>query len=68
MCPSNTDMQAQRGLTMTAAIENRLYKFPYLFGGSLLGGPWDLVTTSNWASKPTYNPPKWAYRDYPNYK
>ena len=26
----------------------------------LLGGPWDLVTTYNWAYNPTYNPPKWA--------
>ena len=34
------------------------------FLNPLLGGPWDLVTTYNWA----YNPPKWAYRGYPNYK
>ena len=39
---------------------------PYL--GRLLGGSWDLVTTYNWACNPTYNPPKWAYRGYPNYK
>ena len=31
-------------------------------------GSWDLVTTYNWAYNPTYNPPKWAYRGYPNYK
>ena len=37
-------------------------------GGVLLGGPWGLVTTYNWAYNPTYNPPKWAYRGYPNYK
>ena len=30
--------------------------------------PWDLVTTFNWAYSPTYNPPKWAYRGYPDYK
>ena len=35
---------------------------------SLLGGPWDLVIAYNWAYNPTYNPPKWAYRGYPNYK
>ena len=34
----------------------------------VLGGPWELVTTYNWASNPTYNPPKWAYRGYPKYK
>ena len=34
----------------------------------LLGGPWDLVTTYNWANSPTYNPPEWAYRGYPNHK
>ena len=34
----------------------------------ILGGPWDLVTTYNWAYSPTYNPPKWPYRGYPNYK
>ena len=33
----------------------------------LLGGPWDLVTTYNWAYNPDYNHPKWAYRGYPNY-
>ena len=32
----------------------------------LLGGPWDLVTTYNWAYNPTYNPPKWADRGYPS--
>ena len=32
---------------------------------ALLGGPWDLVSTYNWAYDPTYNPPKWAYRGYP---
>ena len=35
---------------------------------SVLGGPWDLVTTYNWACNPTYNPSKWAYRGYPKYK
>ena len=34
----------------------------------LLGGPWDLVTTYNWAYNSTYNPPKWPYRGYLNYK
>ena len=34
----------------------------------LLGGPWDLVITYSWAYNPTYNPPKWAYRGYPNDK
>ena len=34
----------------------------------LLGGSWDLVTTYNWAYNLTYNPPKRAYRAYPNYK
>ena len=24
--------------------------------------------TYNWASSPTYDPPKWAFRDYRNYK
>ena len=33
-----------------------------------LGGPWDLATTYNWDCNRTYNPPKWAYRGYPNYK
>ena len=37
-------------------------------GASVLGSLWDLVTTYNWACNPTYNPPKWAYRGYPNYK
>ena len=36
--------------------------------GLVLGGPWDLVTTYNWAYNPTYSPPKWAYGGYPNYK
>ena len=36
--------------------------------GSLLRGPWDLVTTYNWAYNPIYNPPKWEYRGCPNYK
>ena len=34
----------------------------------LLGDPWDLVTTYNWAYNPTYNPSKWASRGYPNSK
>ena len=34
----------------------------------ILGGQWDLVATYNWAYNPTYPPPKWAYRGYPNYK
>ena len=34
----------------------------------ILGGPWDLVATYNWTYNPNYNPPKWAYRGYPNYK
>ena len=35
---------------------------------SLLGGPWDLVSTYNWTYNPTSNFPKWAlYRGYPNY-
>ena len=34
----------------------------------LLGGPWDLVTTYNWAYSPTSTPPKWAYGGYPSYK
>ena len=34
----------------------------------LLGGSWDFVTTYSWAYNPTYNPPKWPYRGYPNYK
>ena len=32
---------------------------------TVLGGPWDLVTTYNWAYNPTYSPPKWAYRGLP---
>ena len=35
---------------------------------TLLGGPWDLVTTYNRAYNPNYNPPKGACRGYPNYK
>ena len=35
--------------------------------GIVIGGPWDLVTTCNWAYNPTYNFRKWAYRDYANY-
>ena len=27
--------------------------------GSLLGGPWDLVTASSWAYNPTYSLPNW---------
>ena len=38
-----------------------------LFWG-LLGGPWDLVTTYNWAYNPNYNPSKSVHRGYPNYK
>ena len=38
------------------------------FGVPLLGAPWDLVTTYNWAYNLTYNPTKWAYRGYPNYR
>ena len=34
----------------------------------LLGGSWDLLTTYNWAYKPTHNPPKWLERGNPNYK
>ena len=34
----------------------------------LLGGPWDLLTTCNWADNPTYSPPQWAYRGFMNYK
>ena len=34
----------------------------------LLGGPWGLVTTYDWAYNLNYNPPKWAYRGYPNYR
>ena len=26
----------------------------------LLGGPWDFVTTYNWAYNPTYSPSKWT--------
>ena len=34
---------------------------------TLLGGPWEIVTTYNWAYNPTHNPPKWAYGGgYPN--
>ena len=28
----------------------------------LLGGPWDLATSSIWAYKATYSPRTWAYR------
>ena len=35
---------------------------------TILGGSWDLVTTFNCAYNLTYNPPKWAYRGYPNYR
>ena len=35
---------------------------------ALLEGSWDLVTTYNWGYNPTYIPPKWPYRGYPNYK
>ena len=38
------------------------------FGLCILGGPWDLVTTYDWAYNPTYNTPRWAYRGYPRYK
>ena len=31
-------------------------------------GSWEIVTTYNWAYNPTYNPPKWPYRGYPNLK
>ena len=34
----------------------------------VLGGPWDLVTTHNWAYNPTYRSTKWADRGYPNCK
>ena len=34
----------------------------------LLGGSWDLVTTSNWAYDTTYSFPNWPYMDYSNYK
>ena len=27
-------------------------------GFKVLGGPWDLVSTDNWAYNPNYNPPK----------
>ena len=33
--------------------------------GPILGGPWDLATTSNWAYSPSCNAPKWVYRGYP---
>ena len=36
--------------------------------GPVLGGSWDLVTTCNWANKPTYNIPNWPYGGYPKYK
>ena len=29
-----------------------------LISGLILGGPWDLVSTYNWAYNPNYNPPK----------
>ena len=44
-----------------------LWSKAYDSGCSSLGGPWDLVTTYNWAYNLTYNPPKWAYRGHPNY-
>ena len=52
-------------MTPGPALEASRGDFPSLL---LLGGPWDLVTTYNWAYKPTYNHPKWAYRGYPNHK
>ena len=36
--------------------------------GALLGGPWNLVTTYNWADNHPKNALKWAYGGYPNYK
>ena len=49
------------------------YKLAWLLSSEayfppILGGPWDLVTTYNWAYNPTYNPPKWAYRVTPNFR
>ena len=32
-------------------------RFQVDWGHDLLGGSWDLVTTSNWAYNRTYNPP-----------
>ena len=34
---------------------------------NLLGGSWALVTSWNWAYKPTYQT-QWPYRCYPKYK
>ena len=39
----------------------------YIQACTVLEGSWDLVTTYNWAYNPTFNPPKWTYRGYPNY-
>ena len=39
----------------------RCFKEPWSGRSSgLLGGAWDLVTSYNWAYKPTYSPPRWA--------
>ena len=30
----------------------------HCLAGTILGGPWDIGTTYNWAYTPTYDPPK----------
>ena len=58
---------------LTETILSKVSKPPDLppasnYNDGLLGGPCDLVITYNWAYNRTYNPPKWAYRGYPNSK
>ena len=55
-------------VTAAASCLGILVCLPYTLNVTLLGGPWDLVTTYNWAYNPTYNFPEWASRGYPNYK
>ena len=51
-------------LTLQRAWRLPVRPLPWLGPVVALGGPWDLVTTYNWAYNPTYNPPKWSCLNY----
>ena len=51
-----------------SSLQLRVPAGPRELSAWILACPWDLVTTYNWAYNLTYDPPKWVYRGYPNYK
>ena len=53
--PSDQQLRGNVGTEVLSLSPQSNFLTDHVSTGSLLGCPWDLVATCNWAYKPTYN-------------